>query len=301
MKQIPAEVPLVTVGICTLNSQSTIADTLKSVLNLIYPANKLQVVIVDGKSKDDTLKIAKEILTQSKVRWQIATDGGRGLGYARQLIVELSEGTYLTFVDSDQSLHPAFLHSAIEHLKTYSEVAAVRGIQGLTLNLPLSGALENYAMSINEHATQLEIGVMTFALGGSVLKKDAIVDAGGFREMFRFASEDTDLAERLSRLGYKIHSLQSAIFYHNSRHSWRALFRQYRTWGRCRTTFEKAYNKKNLRMQTLMLNFSDISFGTVIASRDIVKAYKDTKDIRCVLLPLNFLFKRFSWTIGYLF
>jgi hypothetical protein len=31
--------------------------------------------------------------------------------------------------------------------------------------------------------------------------------------MFRFGSEDTDLAARLNRLGYKIHNLQSAVFF----------------------------------------------------------------------------------------
>ena len=156
-------------------------------------------------------------------------------------------------------------------------------------------------MCINERGAQLVVASNTFALGGSVFEKDAILDAGGFREIFRFASEDTDLAERLTMLGYKLHLLQSAVFYHYSRPTWKALFRQYKAWGKNWATIEKTYVKETLRERTLILNFFDISFGILVSSRDILKAYKATNDKRCILLPLNFVFKRSAWTIGYLF
>jgi cellulose synthase/poly-beta-1,6-N-acetylglucosamine synthase-like glycosyltransferase len=299
LKQISTDVPAVTIGICTLNCHDTIAETLNSILTLIYPTDKMQVVLVDGKSKDDTLKIAAEILGHSKLNWQIATDDGHGLGYARQLIVELSKGVYVAFVDSDQQLHPDFLHNALEHLKTGSKVVAVRGVQGLTYNLPMSGALENYAMYIAEHEAQLEASVINFALGGSMFKKDAIIEAGGFREMFRFAAEDTDLAARLNRLGYKIHNLHSAVFYHYSRPTWKALFRQYRTWGCYRKTIEKTYGEET--RSNGILNLALAISCTLGSARTTFEAYRATKDKRCVLLPLNSAFKRSAWTIGYLF
>jgi cellulose synthase/poly-beta-1,6-N-acetylglucosamine synthase-like glycosyltransferase len=255
-------------------------------------------VLVDGKSKDNTLKIAVRILNNSKFNWEIVSDDGRGLGYARQLIVEHSKGIYLGFVDSDQQLHPTWLNMAIEHLKSDPKVAAVRGVQGLTYNLPLSGALENYVKYIDEHEAPLECKVDYFGLGGSVLKKAAVVDAGGFRAMFRFVSEDTDLAARLKRLGYKIHNLQSAIFYHYSRPTWQALFKQYRGYGYYFRTIEKIY-KEEARNYRLLIALWNILYCPLISVRTIFKAYKFTKDKRCVLMPFYYAFRLSAWTIGY--
>jgi glycosyltransferase involved in cell wall biosynthesis len=300
LEQIPNSFSLVTIGICTLNCQNTIADTLKSILNLIYPVDKIQVVIVDGNSKDDTLKITTKILNCSELNWKIVTDDGHGLGYARQLIVKHSVGTYVAFIDSDQQVHPFWLQIAIEHLRAYSKVAGVRGVQGLTYNLPVSGALENYVKYFDEHENQLVARVDSFALGGSLFKKEAIEEAGGFRSMFRFDSEDTDLAARLDGLGYKIHNLQSAVFYHNSRPTWKALFRKYEASGRCFRTVKKIYEHDN-RGDMMLSSPLNISLGILMSARRIFKVYRTTNDKRCVFLPLYSAFKMSAWISGYIF
>jgi GT2 family glycosyltransferase len=184
-------------------------------------------------------------------------------------------------------------------LKTDPKIAAVRGAQGLTYNLPISGALENYFKYIYDQETQLEAKVDSFAIGSSVFKKSAIMESGGFRAMFRFASEDTDLAAKLSRLGYKIHNLKSAVFYHTSRSTWKDIFMQYRSWGCYFKTIEKLYKQEfgNYNLVNLALNNS---LYILVSMKTIFKAYRATKDIRCILLPIHSAFKRAAWTIGYI-
>ena len=51
--------PLVSIIIPAFNEEKTLAKTIDSVLGLNYPENKLEIIIVNDGSKDDTLKIAK--------------------------------------------------------------------------------------------------------------------------------------------------------------------------------------------------------------------------------------------------
>ena len=49
--------PLVTIVTVAFNSEKTIEKTIKSVLNQTYP--KIEYLIIDGKSGDQTVEIAK--------------------------------------------------------------------------------------------------------------------------------------------------------------------------------------------------------------------------------------------------
>jgi len=50
---------LITVVIPTREESSTIGKCLNSILENSYPLNKLEIIVVDGMSKDGTRKIAK--------------------------------------------------------------------------------------------------------------------------------------------------------------------------------------------------------------------------------------------------
>jgi glycosyltransferase involved in cell wall biosynthesis len=85
----------VLIVIPTLNSESTITQSLQSVFNQSY--RPLDVVVVDGGSKDRTVAIARElgakILTGTLRRSSARRAGGM-----------TAEGGYLLFLDSDQEL-----------------------------------------------------------------------------------------------------------------------------------------------------------------------------------------------------
>jgi glycosyltransferase involved in cell wall biosynthesis len=283
--------PLVTIAVCTRNNEKTITRTLKSILNLEYLEKLLEIVIVDGLSEDNTLNITKDLLGQSGLRWKILSDQGRGLGYARQLTVENSSGDFIAFVDADQSLHPTWLKEALNELLSCPDIVAVRGAQGLTLGLPVQAALENYLKFVEDRETDREADVKYFAIGGSLFRKTPIVGVGGFNSLFTVAAEDTDLAVRLAKAGWRILNSKTAIFYHHPRTSWRALYVQYRNWG------------KNLLPQ-FRLHFFEFSISSIflffLCVRYIFKTFKVTRDIRCILIPFHYMYKRAALAIGIL-
>ncbi len=50
----------VTVGLCVKNSEKTISKTMDSFINQAYPSHKMEVLIVDGYSRDKTIPIILE-------------------------------------------------------------------------------------------------------------------------------------------------------------------------------------------------------------------------------------------------
>lgn len=94
------------------NSGKYISETIESVLNQTY--TDWEWIIVDDRSKDDSVKIIKEY--QDKRITLIALDQNVGAANARNIAIEKSEGRYLTFLDSDDVWLPHFLHTTIDYL-----------------------------------------------------------------------------------------------------------------------------------------------------------------------------------------
>jgi len=109
--------PIISVGVCTKNSEATICECLKSIVNSDYDKSKLEIILVDGKSVDKTIPIGQEILEKSGIAFKFFNDEGKGLGYARQMVVDAARGEYVCWVDSDNVVPRSFLKTHAEFAK----------------------------------------------------------------------------------------------------------------------------------------------------------------------------------------
>jgi glycosyltransferase involved in cell wall biosynthesis len=102
--------------ICTFNSANTLEPCLKSIRKL---APSARLVIVDHRSNDGTLKIAKRFNAET-------IHESKGLGYARQLCFDAAKTNYLVFVDSDvEIVRDDFLEIATHTLASRDHGAIV--------------------------------------------------------------------------------------------------------------------------------------------------------------------------------
>src|SRR5581483_2172553 len=90
--------PTVSAVITTYNSERTLKKVIKSIRNQNYDQNKIEIMIIDGGSQDNTLKIAKE--SNCEIIHNPKTDQvyGKFIGYKK------AKGEFLLLIDSDEVL-----------------------------------------------------------------------------------------------------------------------------------------------------------------------------------------------------
>lgn len=90
--------PLVSIAIATLNSEKTLPKLLSSLRKQNYPQNKLEILVIDGGSKDKTIYWAK------KFSCKIIPNPKVDLVYAKHIGYKSAKGDFLVFLDSDEVL-----------------------------------------------------------------------------------------------------------------------------------------------------------------------------------------------------
>ena len=89
---------LVSVIMPTYNCEDFIADTIKSVINQTY--KNWELIITDDSSSDNTEKIVKKFLNDKRIRY-IRFNENKGAAAARNNSMDLANGEYMAFLDSD--------------------------------------------------------------------------------------------------------------------------------------------------------------------------------------------------------
>lgn len=84
------------------NSEKTIKDTLESVLKQTY--TNYEYLIIDGKSKDDTLKIVKSYEKKFKGKLKYISEKDKGLYDAMNKGIKLATGDIVGIINSDDVL-----------------------------------------------------------------------------------------------------------------------------------------------------------------------------------------------------
>lgn len=114
--------PTISAVIATYNSADTIKPCLESLFNQNYPMDKLEVIIVDGGSKDRTLSIVKsyktKIINIPPERQEAEYNKGVGVAAAKNEI--------LLFIDHDNVLpHKNWLAKMVKPLMENSKISGV--------------------------------------------------------------------------------------------------------------------------------------------------------------------------------
>ena len=99
------------------NSEKTIEDTVKSVLNQNY--NNYEYLIIDGSSKDNTLSIVKKYEKDFKGKLRVISENDKGLYDAMNKGIELATGDVIGIINSDDLLIDSNVFSKIN--ESYNE------------------------------------------------------------------------------------------------------------------------------------------------------------------------------------
>ncbi len=247
----------VSIIVASYNSQDTIEECLKSILAQNYPKDAFEVIVMDGESKDNTIKIAQQF--PIKVL-SIRLNCPAAYNYAMKIVAY----PILGFIDADAKVEPDWLKKVTPHLAE-SEVAGVSGsIETWNIDNPWARSigyeLKNRYRRIGKYTGRI-------ATMNLLLKKSVIEEVGGWDEKLP-SQYDTDFGFRMSGRGYKIAYEPTAVCYHFNRPTLKAFYRQQLQYGKntLKLYFKHGHLAKGDEITDLGMNIQPILLLAVVVS-----------------------------------
>lgn len=111
--------PKLSVIIASYNHQDYIAQTLRSIEEQTF--GDFEIILIDDGSSDRTVEVAR----RTESRAQIHPQRNQGVVAARNRGVELAQGQYLCFVDSDDLVLPQRFERQVAFLDAHPEIGLV--------------------------------------------------------------------------------------------------------------------------------------------------------------------------------
>jgi len=120
--------PRVLVIIVTWNKQDYVLDLLASLKNLQFETSKLDLLVIDNASEDDTVKLIRQDFPEITLICNKENIGGTG-GFNTGLTYGLEQAEdkyqYFWLLDNDVVVHPKTLSALVDQLEKESDVAVI--------------------------------------------------------------------------------------------------------------------------------------------------------------------------------
>ncbi len=187
--------PLVSVIIPLFEASAFIGDALASVAAQDHPA--IEVVAVDDGSTDDSSAVARDRAGELGLSLVLVRQENQGPAVARNLALSHARGTYITFLDADDSMVADRVAFGVAHLEAHQEVD---GVIGTHINVVDEGVTPpEWLAKLPRAEDNPHYLVMT------LLARAAVFDrVGGFDPSYAFAGEDTEWYLRAKTAGARI-------------------------------------------------------------------------------------------------
>lgn len=212
---VAPHLPSVTIIVPTHNRAASLRQTLASLLGQVYPLERLEVVIVDNASTDATEQVVREAQAGTSIALRYYRKENRGPAAARNFGLARSSGEIVGFTDSDCRVAPDWVQRAVQHM--VADVGLVAG--AISAAWPPDRQLGFFQHQIPEVRQENAI----YPTANVFYRRQAITDVGGFDEQFGayrwgppIGGEDTDLAWRVKRAGYRSVFADDATVYHEA-------------------------------------------------------------------------------------
>lgn len=121
--------PYVTLIIPTYNESSVIESKIQNTNTINYPENRLQIILIDSASTDNTYQICKNYINNNKMRFSIKLiheQDRQGKSHALNTALKYAKGEIIATSDADSYWEPSTLRNAIKFFSDPS-IGAVTG------------------------------------------------------------------------------------------------------------------------------------------------------------------------------
>ena len=195
------------------NEEKTIVKTLNSALAL--SAAKLQIIVAENGSSDNTLRIAREFAVENSDRQILVLECvARGKAAALNEALEQSTGEVIVVIDADTVIDANFCDE-VEGFFANPDIVAVAGYVKVGNPKTLLSKLQSFEYMLSlalDRAAQAQLGIVTVVPGAAGAFRTSTLRAiGGWPT--ETLVEDTDLTINLHATGKRIVYAPKAISY----------------------------------------------------------------------------------------
>jgi cellulose synthase/poly-beta-1,6-N-acetylglucosamine synthase-like glycosyltransferase len=211
--------PFVSVVVGIRNEEKFIEECIESLLNLDYPRDSYEVIVVDGMSTDKTRDIVQ------KYPVNLLLNERKNVAAARNLGVKNARGEFVAFTDGDCQVEPQWLKTLVNEMQNSPDDVVCFGGPNLIFDTdPVFGRVVGYAQesflgsggSAQSNNSSKKHYVGSLPNCNAMYKKAAIQEAGGFDERF-VVGQDCDLNYRIGKNGNKFLYIPDAQVLHHRR------------------------------------------------------------------------------------
>jgi cellulose synthase/poly-beta-1,6-N-acetylglucosamine synthase-like glycosyltransferase len=304
--------PFCTVLVPAFNEQRSIRETLLSIISLDYPKDKLEVIVINDGSADNTKQIIQDFIkTHPKENISLINQHNHGKGRALNVGLKRAKGEFFACLDADSFISPNGLKAMLPYFCDPS-VAAVCPLLKVKKpeNMLQKVQWNEYIINMFHKYLNAQLDCVHVTPGPFSVYRTAIIKKiGGYDEST--ITEDLEIAIRLQKHNYKIVQTFDATVETVAPLTWKKLFRQ-------RVRWYKGSLDNSLRYKELMFNkkygdFGYIRMPTIVLSGLLAiilsglliwEAGKKGLTLISHLQAINFdlltLLKNFSWNLNLL-
>lgn len=197
--------PMVSILVAAKDEEQTISRCLDSLLNLSYPQHKLEILVGNDASNDDTLQLMRSYEqrhthTHIKV-WDVTDKVGEQQGKSNVLaqLANKAQGEYYLITDADMSLPKDWIQYMISPMK-----------DGVGMAIGVTQVIDNrmqeldwlYALGMLKIVADL--GCPMTGMGNNmIITKEAYESVGGYESLPFSITEDFELFKHVKGKGYQ--------------------------------------------------------------------------------------------------
>ena len=263
------------------NAARFIEASIRALLDQTRPPD--EVLVIDDGSSDNSVALASRFPVRV-----IRHRENKGLAAARNTAFANATHSLVGAIDADVLPDPTWMEYLLEHFVDLH----VAGVSGRLIEAHRTGP----ANAWRAEQMKQDLGLKRLAIEqpshrrlggfGTIFRKEAVMNVGGYNERYRTNYEDVDLCARLLAAGHKLVFEPRAVAFHQRCDSIRSVARTCWHWDFYIHYFQGGYNRiwlkilfnfrwarvlvwNHLRSKRLSLLFVDIPLPCIISAMDL--------------------------------
>lgn len=230
--------PMVSIMVPAHNEGRVIARTVLSLLELDYPHDRLEIIVINDNSSDDSAQLLDEIKRKNPERNLVIinTDnitGGKGKSNALNIGFSQCHGEYIVIYDADNTPDKNAVRLLTSEIVSDPSLGAVIGkfrTRNKDVNLLTRFInIETLAFQWMAQAGRWKLlGLCTIPGTNFIIRRSILENMGGWDT--KAIAEDTEISFRIYRMGFRIKFLPLAVTWEQEPQTLKVWFKQRTRW-----------------------------------------------------------------------